>query len=64
MNDQIKIPCMFIRGGTSRGPYFLKEDLPSDVNKRDKTLLAEWVLRTLDKLMDLVVRNQLKAKLL
>jgi len=40
MNDQIKIPCMFIRGGTSRGPYFLKEDLPSDVNKRDKTLLA------------------------
>jgi len=30
MNDQIKIPCMFIRGGTSRGPYFLKDDLPSN----------------------------------
>ena len=40
MNDQIKIPCMFIRGGTSRGPYFLKKDLPSDIIKRDKTLLA------------------------
>ena len=40
MSDQIKIPCMFIRGGTSRGPYFLKEDLPSDIIKRDKTLLA------------------------
>ena len=40
MSDQIKIPCMFIRGGTSRGPYFLKEDLPSDIITRDKTLLA------------------------
>ena len=40
MNDQVKIPCMFIRGGTSRGPYFLKSDLPSDINKRDKILLA------------------------
>lgn len=40
MSDQIKIPCMFIRGGTSRGPYFLKDDLPSDIIKRDKTLLA------------------------
>ena len=27
MSDQIKIPCMFMRGGTSRGPYFLKKDL-------------------------------------
>ena len=40
MNDQIKIPCMFIRGGTSRGPYFLKSDLPIDIDKRDKILLA------------------------
>ena len=40
MNDQLKIPCMFIRGGTSRGPYFLKSDLPSDIDKRDKILLA------------------------
>ena len=40
MTDQIKIPCLFMRGGTSRGPYFLKSDLPQDVEKRDKTLLA------------------------
>ena len=40
MNDQVKIPCMFIRGGTSRGPYFLKSDLPIDIDKRDKILLA------------------------
>lgn len=40
MSDQIKIPCLFMRGGTSRGPYFLKSDLPEDVIKRDKILLA------------------------
>jgi len=29
-----------MRGGTSRGPYFLKNDLPEDENQRNKTLLA------------------------
>ena len=38
MTDQIKIPCLFMRCGTSRGPYFLKSDLPQDLEKRDKTL--------------------------
>ena len=47
MNDQVKIPCMFIRGGTSRGPYFLKSDLPGDINKRDKILLASKILSLL-----------------
>jgi 4-oxalomesaconate tautomerase len=37
---QIGIPCLFMRGGTSRGPYFLKEDLPSDETVRNKILLA------------------------
>ncbi len=37
---QIAIPCLFIRGGTSRGPYFLKTDLPADEVTRDKVLLA------------------------
>ena len=40
LNDQIKIPCLFFRGGTSRGPYFLSSDLPSNKFKRDKVLLA------------------------
>ena len=40
MSDQIKIPCLFMRGGTSRGPYFLKSDLPNDINQRNKVLLA------------------------
>ena len=29
-----------MRGGTSRGPYFLRSDLPEDENQRNKVLLA------------------------
>lgn len=32
-------PCMWMRGGTSKGGYFLKEDLPSEVAARDAFLL-------------------------
>jgi 4-oxalomesaconate tautomerase len=37
---QIAIPCLFMRGGTSRGPYFYEPDLPADVPTRDRVLLA------------------------
>lgn len=37
---QTPIPCLFMRGGTSRGPYFRAEDLPQDVPTRDAVLLA------------------------
>ena len=37
---QRKIPCVLMRGGTSRGPYFLASDLPSDIAQRDAVLLA------------------------
>ena len=37
---QRAIPCLYMRGGTSRGPYFLSEDLPADVATRDRVLLA------------------------
>jgi 4-oxalomesaconate tautomerase len=33
------IPCMLMRGGTSKGAYFLAHDLPSAKPERDKTLL-------------------------
>jgi 4-oxalomesaconate tautomerase len=36
----IKIPCMLFRGGTSKGPFFLKSDLPNDRVLRDQTLLS------------------------
>lgn len=32
------IPCMWMRGGTSKGGYFLASDLPSDMNTRNATL--------------------------
>lgn len=37
---QTPIPCLFMRGGTSRGPFFQETDLPADVPTRDKVLLA------------------------
>lgn len=37
---QTAIPCMLIRGGTSRGPFFLESDLPADEALRDRVLLA------------------------
>lgn len=37
---QIAIPCMLIRGGTSKGAYFLREDLPANRAERDALLLA------------------------
>jgi 4-oxalomesaconate tautomerase len=40
MSDLVGIPCIFMRGGTSRGPYFRADDLPADTATRDKVLLA------------------------
>lgn len=34
------IPCMLMRGGTSKGPFFLAADLPTDPVLRNQTLLA------------------------
>jgi 4-oxalomesaconate tautomerase len=36
---QTKIPCVLMRGGTSRGPIFHSHDLPSDPATRDRVLL-------------------------
>ena len=33
------VPCMWMRGGTSKGGYFLAEDLPADTAARDAFLL-------------------------
>ena len=37
---QTKIPCVLMRGGTSKGPFFLASDLPADTALRDAVLLA------------------------
>jgi 4-oxalomesaconate tautomerase len=37
---QTAIPCTLMRGGTSKGPFFLGDDLPDDPALRDRVLLA------------------------
>lgn len=37
---QTRIPCMQMRGGTSKGAYLLASDLPADPALRDRVLLA------------------------
>ncbi len=37
---QKSVPCMLIRGGTSKGAYFLARDLSPDIAIRDRFLLA------------------------
>jgi 2-methylaconitate cis-trans-isomerase PrpF len=36
----LRIPCVLMRGGTSRGPFFLEQDLPAEPEARDRVLLA------------------------
>lgn len=38
--SQIRVPCLLMRGGTSKGAYFLADDLPSEPDSRDRMLLA------------------------
>ncbi|MCB1411068.1 MAG: 4-oxalomesaconate tautomerase, partial [Rhodobacteraceae bacterium] len=33
------LPCLWMRGGTSKGAYFLASDMPADVAARDDLLL-------------------------
>ncbi len=40
LSTQTAIPCLFMRGGTSRGPFFNAADLPADIALRDRVLLA------------------------
>lgn len=39
-SDLLAVPCILMRGGTSRGPFFVASDLPSDAAARDRLLLA------------------------
>lgn len=39
-SDLTPIPCILMRGGTSRGPFFLESDLPAAPHLRDRVLLA------------------------
>jgi 2-methylaconitate isomerase len=36
----LKIPAVYMRGGTSKGLFFHKDDLPSEVAERDRVILS------------------------
>ncbi len=36
---QLRIPAIYMRGGTSKGVFFLAEDLPADREQRDRLLM-------------------------
>lgn len=40
MSRSIRIPCVLMRGGTSRGPFFMASDLPASRRERDEVLLS------------------------
>lgn len=40
MAEQIAIPCLFMRAGTSRGPFFNRNHLPQDLGQLSKVLVA------------------------
>jgi 4-oxalomesaconate tautomerase len=39
-NTQVAVPAALMRGGTSKGLYFLGSDLPAERERRDRVLLA------------------------
>ena len=38
----VKIPCVYMRGGTSKAVFFHDEDLPQDSAERDKVILSAF----------------------
>jgi 2-methylaconitate cis-trans-isomerase PrpF len=40
--EQKRIPCVLMRGGTSRGLYVMRNDLPADPELRDKVILRMY----------------------
>jgi len=40
MADPVRIPCVLMRGGTSRAAFFLRSDLPAEPGPRDAVLIA------------------------
>ncbi|HLZ05485.1 MAG TPA: 4-oxalomesaconate tautomerase [Bradyrhizobium sp.] len=40
MLRSVRVPCVLMRGGTSRGPFFLATDLPGNAAERDQLLIS------------------------
>lgn len=61
--SQTSIPCTLMRGGTSKGPFFLASDLASESGLRDRVLLAAMGSPTRSRSTELPVRIRSQAKL-
>lgn len=42
MTANRKVPCVYMRGGTSKALFFRKEDLPADEKRRDRVILSAF----------------------
>ena len=42
MKPNVKIPCVVMRGGTSKALFFHDRDLPADMQKRDQIILSAF----------------------
>lgn len=42
MKPNMRIPCVIMRGGTSRALFFHDKDLPKDEGQRDKIILSAF----------------------
>ena len=42
MQQYVKIPALFMRGGTSKGAYIMLKDLPEEQTVRDKVILSMY----------------------
>jgi len=40
MPPQVPVPCVILRGGTSKGVFFAESDLPADAARRDRLIQA------------------------
>lgn len=53
MKDYMKLPVLYMRGGTSKGAYLYAPDLPTDPTERDAMILSSMGVQMYVKLMGL-----------
>ena len=59
---QTPIPCVIMRGGTSRGPFFLASDLPPTCRRATRCCSPSWARRTTTRSTASAARISLTSK--
>jgi len=62
LSNVLKIPCSIIRGGTSKGIFFRSDNLPEDLEKREKVILRAFGSPDLRQIDGLAGANSLTSK--